>query len=91
MTSSAVEPADLPANPPAVPAPAATDAGHRDHRLAASCLVAAMGLVGHATAYALGWAGWSGPALVLWYAALVVLVVPFALLLTSAEIGRAHV
>jgi len=64
---------------------ASTDpVGHPDHRLALACLVAALALVGHATAYALGWAGWTGPALVLWYVALVALVVPFALLLTSA-------
>lgn len=55
-----------------------------DHRLALACLVAALALVGHATAYALGWAGWTGPALALWYVALVLLVVPFAVLLTSA-------
>lgn len=89
MTSQAQLPLD-PAEggseaPPTTSVEASTDPVHGpDRRLALACLVAALGLVGHATAYALGWAGWTGPALALWYAALVVLVVPFALLLTSA-------
>ena len=89
MTSRAglpLRPVDesLGADPPAPVARPEDLAGRPDRRLALSCLVAALALVGHATAYALGWAGWTGPALALWYVALVALVVPFALLLTSA-------
>lgn len=90
MTSRTVEPTDQPAHQRAVdpaedPVHDGPLSGDGDRRLALSCLVAALALVGHATAYALGWAGWTGPALALWYVALVAMVVPFALLLTSAS------
>lgn len=78
------------AGPASPPGPAATPrTWWSGHPVALAAYVGALGLCGQAVAYSRGWAGESDP-LVWWYLSHVVIVVPFALLLTARSITRAQ-
>lgn len=68
--------------------PATTDGFASRHTIGLLYLAAALALLAHAVAYALGWADARGPALVVFYLGTVVLVASFAVLLTMP--GASH-